>query len=126
LGTPERFQTEAAIQSLHAQQRMTGERLTGPLVQLYDFLASFAPTTGVLVACAVAIAEDGDPAAALRQLDAIGGAEGYQPWPAAGARILWLDGKSAAARDAAAMTAGLSGDPSIRCFLLDRGYGDGS
>ncbi|MFM9934893.1 MAG: DUF6596 domain-containing protein [Novosphingobium sp.] len=52
--SPGRFQTEAAIQSLHAHQRLTGERFAEPLVRLYDVLASHAPTAGVLVARAVA------------------------------------------------------------------------
>lgn len=126
LGQQGRFQTEAAIQSLHAQSRMTGERLQGPLAQLYDVLARFAPTTGVLVARAVALAENGKADAALSQLDAITDAEAYQPWWAARARILWLSGQEAAAREAASRAAGLSSDPGIRRFLLEDGYRDGS
>lgn len=126
LGQPGRFQTEAAIQSLHAQSRMTGERLHGPLVQLYNALARFAPTTGVLVARAVALAEHGEADAALSQLAAIIGAESYQPWWAARARILWLSGQAAAAQEAASRAAGLSRDPGIRRFLLAGGYRDGS
>jgi predicted RNA polymerase sigma factor len=122
---PGRFQTEAAIQSLHAQSRMTGERLHGPLAQLYDVLARFAPTTGVLVARAVALAENGEAGAAVAQLDAISGAETYQPWWAARARILWLCGQETAAREAASRAAGLSSDPGIRRFLLAGGYQDG-
>ncbi|WP_300057527.1 DUF6596 domain-containing protein [uncultured Roseobacter sp.] len=124
MGRPGRFQTEAAIQSLHVQSRMTGERLHGPLVQLYDVLARFAPTTGVLVARSVAHAENGEADAALSQLDAITGAETYQPWWAARARILWLCGQGAAARKAASRAAGLSNDPGIRRFLLTDGYRD--
>lgn len=119
---PGRFQAEAAIQSLHAQQRVTGERLHGPLTQLYDALAQFAPTTGVMVARAAAHAENGEASAALSQLDAIKGAETYQPWWAARARILWLCGQEAAAREAASRAAGLSTDPGIRHFLLSEGY----
>lgn len=122
LDQPGRFQTEAAIQSLHAQSRMTGERLHDPLVQLYDLLAQFAPTTGVLVARAVALAEKGEADAALSQLDAITGAEAYQPWWASRARVLWLCGQEAAAREAASRAAGLSSDPGIRRFLLAGGY----
>ena len=118
---PGRFQTEAAVQSLHAQQRMTGERLTEPLTSLYDLLAAFAPTTGVLVARAVAHAENGDPRAALDQLDAITGAASYQPWWAARARCCWLAGEADAALVAARTAAGLSSDPSVRRFLLDGG-----
>jgi RNA polymerase sigma-70 factor (ECF subfamily) len=122
---PGRFQAEAAIQSLHVQQRMTGERLHGPLVRLYDVLARFAPTTGVLVARAVALAEGGETDAALAQLDALTGAETYQPWWASRSRILWLGGQEAAAREAASRAAGLSSDPGVRCFLLAGGYRDG-
>jgi RNA polymerase sigma-70 factor (ECF subfamily) len=123
---PGRFQTEAAIQSLHAQGRVTGERLHAPLAQLYDALARFAPTTGVLVARAVALAETGAVDAALSQLDGITGAEAYQPWWAARARILWLAGRGEEAREAASRAAGLSSDPGIRRFLLAGGYRDGS
>lgn len=124
LGQPGRFQTEAAIQSLHAQSCMTGDRLHGPLAQLYNVLAGFAPTTGVLVARAVALAESGDVDAALLQLDAITNAEAYQPWWAARARILWLCGQEAAAFEAASRAAGLSNDPGIRRFLLAGEYQD--
>lgn len=123
---PGRFQTEAAIQSLHAQSRITGERLHAPLAQLYDALARFAPTTGVLVARAVALAENGQPDAALSQLDAIADAASYQPWWAARMRILWLAGQAPAAREAASRGAGLSSDPGIRRFLLAGGYRDAS
>lgn len=120
--SPGRFQTEAAIQSLHAHQRMVGERLTEPLARLYDLLARFAPTTGVLVARAVAYAENVDPAAGLRELDAIAAAAPYQPWWAARARICWLVGDEEAAWAAARRAAGLSTDPSVRRFLLDGGF----
>lgn len=122
---PGRFQTEAAIQSLHAQSRITGERLTGPLAQLYEVLARFAPTTGVLVARAVALAENGDTDAAMLQLDAIAAAEAYQPWWAARARVLWLRNQESAAREAATRAACLSNDPGMRRFLLAGGYQDG-
>ena len=104
---------------------MTGERLHAPLARLYDVLARFAPTTGVLVARAIALAENGDSDAALSQLDAITNAEIYQPWWAARARVLWLGGQEAAAREAASRAAGLSNDPGIRRFLLAGGYRDG-
>lgn len=121
---PGRFQTEAAIQSLHAQSRITGERLHSALAQLYDVLARFAPTTGVLVARAVALAENGEADAAMLQLDAITNAEAYQPWWAARARILWLSNQESAAREAATRAAGLSNDPGVRRFLLAGGYQD--
>lgn len=119
---PGRFQTEAAIQSLHAHQRKTGERFTEPLVGLYDALARFAPTTGVLVARAVAHAENGTPAAALAQLDQIPDAGRYQPFWAARARVSWLSGDEEAAWTSARTAAGLSNDPGVRAFLLAGGF----
>jgi RNA polymerase sigma-70 factor (ECF subfamily) len=119
---PGRFQTEAAIQSLHAQQRMTGQRFTEPLVRLYDALARFAPTTGVLVARAVAHAENGNPAAALAELDQIPDAARYQPFWAARARVSWLSGDEEAAWKSARTAAGLSNDPGVRAFPLAGGF----
>jgi predicted RNA polymerase sigma factor len=119
--TPGRFQSEAAIQSLHAQSVMTGEDLRVPLTRLYDLLLSVAPSTGAAVARAVAYAEAGQGGAALGQLDALDGCAGYQPWWAARARVLWVLGEGDAAREAAATAAGLSDDPAVRAFLLRGG-----
>jgi predicted RNA polymerase sigma factor len=122
LGAPGRFQTEAAIQSLHAHQRMTGDRFTAPLAKLYDVLAGFAPTTGVLVARAVAHAENGNVKVALEQLDALPNLSAYQPFWAARARICWLAGDPDGAWTAARAAAGLSSDASVRAFLLQGGF----
>ena len=122
LAAPGRFQTEAAIQSLHAHQRMTGERFTEPLARLYDVLAHQAPTTGVLVARAVAHAENGAPASALRQLHDVQNGSEYQPCWAALARVCWLMGDEDGAWAAARTAAGLSNDPSMRAFLLGGGF----
>jgi len=119
--TPGRFQTEAAIQSLHAQAMLTGEDLRVPLARLYDLLVTLAPSTGAAVARAVAHAEAGQGANALAQLDALDRCASYQPWWAARARVLWLLGNKGAARDAAATAAGLSDDPAVRTFLLSGG-----
>lgn len=119
--TPGRFQTEAAIQSLHAQSVMTGEDLRVPLTRLYDLLVSLAPSTGAAVARAVAYAEAGQAGDALAQLDALEGCDSYQPWWAARARVLWLMHDAAGANAAASTAAGLSDDPAVRAFLLRGG-----
>ena len=119
---PGRFQTEAAIQSLHVHQRTTGERFTEPLARLYDVLACFAPTTGVLVARAIAHAENGSSSSALRQLHDLQNGAKYQPWWAARARVCWLAGDEDEAWAAARTAAGLSSDPSVRAFLLGGGF----
>ena len=118
---PGRFQTEAAIQSLHAQSRKMGGDLRVPLVRLYDLLVDLAPSTGAAVARAVALAEAGDADAALAQLDGLSGCETYQPWWAARARVLWLRGDEREARAAASIAAGLSDDPAVRALLLGGG-----
>lgn len=116
-GMAGRFQTEAAIQSLHAQARMTGETLSQPLMRLYDLLISLSPTLGAHVARASAYAEGGATDAALEQLAKLD-ARTYQPWWAARARALHLAGQANAAREAARTAAGLSTDPAIRDYLL--------
>jgi RNA polymerase sigma-70 factor (ECF subfamily) len=122
LAAPGRFQTEAAIQSLHAHQGMTAQRFTEPLAGLYDVLARFAPTTGVLVARAVAHAENGKAMCARRQLDEVSDGTRYQPWWAARARVCWLTGDEDGAWTAAKTAAGLSSDPGVRAFLLSGGF----
>jgi RNA polymerase sigma-70 factor (ECF subfamily) len=118
---PGRFQTEAAIQSLHVQSVMTGEDLREPLTRLYDLLVTVAPSTGAAVARAVAYAEAGQGYVALVQLDTMQGCATYQPWWAARARVMWLLGDEPSARAAATTAAGLSDDAAVRVFLLSGG-----
>ncbi|WP_328799215.1 DUF6596 domain-containing protein, partial [Sandarakinorhabdus rubra] len=54
-GHPGRFQLEAAIQSLHNQQRLTGADLSVPLIGLYDRLLALAPSIGAAIARAAAL-----------------------------------------------------------------------
>jgi len=118
--TPGRFQTEAAIQSLHAQAAMTGANLSQPLTALYDLLVTLTPALGAAVARAVAYAEAGRLTEAAAMLETIA-ARDYQPWWAARARTAWLAGEADAARAAADQAAGLSADPAVRAFLLGGG-----
>lgn len=117
---PGRFQTEAAIQSLHAQAAMTGEDLSEPLTALYDLLVTLTPALGAAVARAVAYAQAGRVAEADAMLKAVEVPD-YQPWWAARARTAWLSGDVDAARAAADHAAGLSNDPAVRDFLLGGG-----
>ncbi|WP_416908931.1 MAG: RNA polymerase sigma factor [Polymorphobacter sp.] len=120
---PGRFQLEAAIQSLHTQQRMTGQTLHGPLISLYDQLLAEAPSLGAAIARAAALTEAGAPAAALAALDALSVAcVSHQPWWAARARALHASGQAEAARAAAERAAGLSHDPAVRRFLLSNNF----
>jgi RNA polymerase sigma-70 factor, ECF subfamily len=112
-----RFQTEAAIQSVHVQARLTRQPNSAALIQLYDLLAAHDPAIGVLVARAAAHgerrAEDG-----LKLLDAlpVDRVAGYQAFWATRAhleRALGL-GQARASYDRAI---GLTEDPSIRQWL---------
>lgn len=75
-----RFQCEAAIQSVHAQRGLTGQRNLPALETLYGFLNRLHPTVGSQVAHA-AIRREVDPRAALAMLDALPEANrmAYQP-----------------------------------------------
>jgi RNA polymerase sigma-70 factor (ECF subfamily) len=116
--TPGRFQTEAAIQSLHAQTLLTGTAHPAALMALYDLLLAVAPSLGAQVARAAALAES-DPAQALALLDALHDrARAYQPWWAARARTLHQLGKAEAAPAAAAQAAALETDPAVQRWLL--------
>lgn len=120
-GTPGRFQLEAAIQSVHVEARLTGADRAEALLGLYDLLARLSPTAGVLVARAAALAEAGQPASALRELDGMAGPlANYQPWWAARAHALERSGAVEAAREARRRAAGLTEDAAVRAWLLAR------
>ena len=111
-----RFQTEAAIQSLHIGARLTGLPHHAALAQLYDLLAARDPAIGVLVARAVAHGAI-DAVVGLGLLEALPEARvaAYQPFWAARAHLERQAGRDdSAARDRAI---GLSSDPAVRAFL---------
>jgi RNA polymerase sigma-70 factor, ECF subfamily len=124
MGQPGRFQLEAAIQSLHNQQRFTGADLSRPLIGLYDRLLGIAPSIGAAVARAAALAAAGAAPAALAALDELAArCRDHQPWWATRADALAASGDRAAAHAAALRAAGLSHDPAERAFLLGRHRG---
>lgn len=115
-----RFQTEAAIQSVHAQRGVTGVTNAAALVQLYDLLAAHHPTLGGLVSRAVAHAEAGNATGALAMLDELprDRVAAYQPWWVARGHALRLLGRNVDAQAALAAAAGLTEDPFVRRYLL--------
>ena len=121
-GAPDRYQTEAAIQSVHVQQRIRAKRFFGQLVRLYGLLAGYSTTVGVLVARAAAYGEDGNPKTGLALLNAIEGAVANHPWWAALARCYWLAGDQQSAWEAARNAAGLTNDQAVRNYLLGGGF----
>lgn len=95
LGRIGRFQLEAAIQSVHCARAATGVTDWMSLRHLHEALVSIAPTLGARVSLAVVIAETEGAEAGLRALDAIDGAERFQPAWAARAHLLAAAGRDA-------------------------------
>ena len=117
-----RFQLEAAIQSVHADRARSGRTDWEAIVVFYDQLVRLAPTLGARVAQSAAVAEASGPAAGLAMLDALDtpAVATYQPYWAVRAHLLRLldrPSESVAAYDRAI---GLTEDPTVRRFLLDR------
>ncbi len=117
-----RFQIEAAIQSVHAERARTGRTEWDAIVLFYEQLVRIAPTLGARVAQAAAVGEARGPAAALSLLDAIDRAAvaTYQPYWAVRARLLGRLGRTVEAVEAGDRAIGLTEDPAIRRFLLER------
>ena len=122
LGRPGRFQLEAAIQAVHADRRRTMRTDWTAILTLYDGLILIAPTIGAQVARAAALAQSGDPAAALVALDMLDPARvaAHQPYWAARAYASAADGQKAAAADAYMRAAGLTEHHAIRAWLLEQ------
>ena len=113
-----RFQCEAAIQSVHAARRMTGETDRAALQLLYAALVKLSPSTGARVAQAAVSAPD----EGLRLLAEIPArtAEAYQPFHAVKAELLRQAGRHAEAAAAYARAISLTDDTGVRQFLWTR------
>ena len=115
------FQLEAAVQSAHCHRLFTGQTPWQGIAALYQQINKFYPTEGAGVAGAVALAEAGDVAAGLQQLDAMNLdiVKSFQPWwVARGYLLSKLDKQSLNAADAAYQTAiGLTTQQKIRDYL---------
>lgn len=125
LRQPGPFQLEAAIQSTHAQRRVTGSTPWAGIAQLYGVLVTHHASLGARVGQAVAQAEAGDPGAGLATLDALpaGAVQAYAAYWVARAHVLKLAGGQATAdRDKALQRAiGLTEDPRLRAYLAGSG-----
>lgn len=117
-----RFQSEAAIQSLHAATPRGARPDARALTALYDALALHHPALGVLVARAVAHGDRDGPAAGLRLLDAIAPerAAGYQPYWAARLSLARAAGQDATADMARRRAMALTADPAVAAWLATR------
>src|SRR5262245_18915964 len=122
LGRIGRFQLEAAIQSVHADRARSGHTDWSAIVMFYDRLTRVAPTLGARVAQAAAVAEASGPAAGLSMLDApeTSAVKTYQPYWAVRAHLLRLLNRRSEAAAAFDRAIGLTEDPAVRRFLIDR------
>jgi RNA polymerase sigma-70 factor (ECF subfamily) len=117
-----RFQLEAAIQSVHADRARSGRTDWAAIVVFYDRLVRLAPTFGARVAQAAAVAEASGPATGLALLEALDrpAVATYQPYWAVRAHLLRLLDRPSEAVAAYDRAIGLTEDPAVRRFLIDR------
>ncbi len=131
LRQPGVFQLEAAIQSAHCQRLATGATPWAVIAQLYGTLVQHFPSTGAQIGRAVALAEAGQLAAgqavladlAQQAADVPAQREAlarHQPYWVASAHLLALAGRQAEASAAWQRAAGLTEDPRVRAYLLQR------
>lgn len=119
LGGMGRYQLEAAIQSCHAERRRTGSVDWEAIALLYEGLLRVAPTVGVLVGRASAIAELRGATEGLRYLHALPDelVASYQPYWALAAHLLAKLKRRDEARAAYSRAIGLSTDAAGREYL---------
>jgi len=120
LGKPGRFQIEAAIQSAHAQRRVTAGTEWRVITALYELLMTLSPALGARIGHAIAVGRAVGPEQGLKCLDDLPQERlhDHQPYWAARARLLADAGHHEAARAAYSKAIGLSDDPAIREYLL--------
>ncbi|MDZ4656713.1 MAG: DUF6596 domain-containing protein [Bythopirellula sp.] len=116
------YQLEAAIQSAHCQRAVVGETDWPAIERLYAGLVKIAPSVGAMVGYAAAIGQSHGPAQALAMLDSLTdkGIETYQPYWALRAHLLAEMSLTAEAQAAFQRAVGLTEDPAVRKYLLDR------
>ena len=117
-----RFQLEAAIQSVHAGRARSGTIQWNAIMVFYEQLIRISPTVGTRTGYAAALAEAKGAEAGLATLDGIDPDDisAYQPYWAVRAHLLQRLGKAPAALDAFDRAIGLTEDPAVRQFLLER------
>lgn len=116
------FQLEAAIQSVHVRRAISGKTDWDEIALLYEGLVHIAPTSGVRVGHAAAVANAHGPAAGLALLHALPESpyRTYQPYWALAAHLHRELGQRAAASDAYARAIGLCEHPAMRAFLIEQ------
>jgi RNA polymerase sigma-70 factor (ECF subfamily) len=117
-----RFQLEAAIQSVHAERARSGGIQWNAIMMFYEHLIRISPTAGTRTGYAAAVAEAKGAEAGLVALDEIAADDvsAYQPYWALRAHLLQQLGRTSGASDAFDRAIGLTEDPAVRDFLLQK------
>jgi RNA polymerase sigma-70 factor (ECF subfamily) len=119
-GPTGRYQLEAAIQSAHIAQRLTGANCWPAILSLYDHLVSLTNSPVAVLNRAAALAEISGPDAALAELRAISTDKrilGYQPYWATLGHLNLRAGNIETGREALRVAIGLSTDNAVRQYL---------
>jgi RNA polymerase sigma-70 factor (ECF subfamily) len=119
-GPTGRYQLEAAIQSAHIAQKLTGANCWPAIVSLYDHLVSLTNSPVTVLNRAAALAEVTGPAAALAELSGISTDKrmlGYQPYWATLGHLNLRAGNIEAGCEALNVAIGLSTDRAVRQHL---------
>jgi RNA polymerase sigma-70 factor (ECF subfamily) len=113
------YQLEAAIQAAHVHGRIEGQVPWHGIAGLYEQLLAVAPTVGARIAHAVAVAHARDARAGLVLLEAMAAdrVASHQPWWAARAHLLAMDGAHADAAAAYGRALALTVEPRLRDWL---------
>ena len=130
-GRPGRYQTEAAIHSIHADRTRTGRTDWPAIERLYELLVAHYPTLGATIGHAAAIGRTGELDRALALLDGLDRRDRpdrsgrdriarHQPYWAVRAWLLSEQGRSDAAADAYDRAVELAVDPGVRAWLVDQ------
>ena len=121
-GRAGRFQLEAAIQSVHAERARSDGIQWDAIMRFYEELIRISPTVGTRTGYAAAVAEGKGAEARLAALDGIDGDEisVYQPYWAVRTHVLQRLGRTPETLDAFDRAIGLTEDPAVRQFLLQR------
>jgi RNA polymerase sigma-70 factor (ECF subfamily) len=114
-----RYQTEAAIQSVHVQRAFLGATNYPALRQLYALLVGRHPSLGALISYAGVLMKLGDIDAALAILNDLptDRIANHQPYWVTRANVLLTLGQSSDARMAADRAIGLTEDAALRDYL---------
>jgi RNA polymerase sigma-70 factor (ECF subfamily) len=122
-GPSGRYQIEAAIQSAHIAQRLSGRDTRRAILALYDHLVALTRSPVAALNRAVALAKIEGAVAALEWMTPLASDKrmlAYQPYWAVCGHLLAEAGRKKHAHEALTLAIGLSTDDAIRRYLEDQ------